>query len=253
MEDVSDDDDEVEEEVVPPPPPPPPPAAPTKPTYFMEAACKKFEVPESAVLFSAYKPVSVKDGPMMGCITSSNSPSVWTNSGCSWKNLVRVGYEIEGILYEGLFVSFVSEADPESSDSRFLRRLTSAPTKHFVTELSGLGEKSSTKYANLCAFNMDSPRLDPVAARFRMLSKEEAERLAIAFRCGARLKLHALSPLVLILCCGVGVVGANPNRRPQWPRSQCRRPPPPPSQATRRYRFRMAPSAPSRAPISRSI
>lgn len=61
-------DDEVEEEKVPipPPPPPPPPAvAPVKPTYIVEAACKRFEIPQEAVLFSAYRVVPVKDGALM--------------------------------------------------------------------------------------------------------------------------------------------------------------------------------------------
>lgn len=64
--DESDDDDEVEEEEVPAPAPPPaPPPPPAKPTYIVESACKKFEVPQEAVLFSAYRPVAVKDGALM--------------------------------------------------------------------------------------------------------------------------------------------------------------------------------------------
>lgn len=155
--DESDDDDEVEEEET--PPPAPPPAAPAKPTYIVEAACKKFEVPQEAVLFSAYRPIAVKDGALMGSITASNSPSVWTAAGVSWKNLVRIGWTIDEVLFEGLFVTFSSEANPDSSDNRFLRRITTAPTKQFVSELANLNEKSTVKYKNLVQYNIDSPKL----------------------------------------------------------------------------------------------
>ena len=199
-------DDEVEEEVPAPAPTPPPPpqAVPTKPTYIVEAACKRFEVPQEAVLFSAYRPIAVKDGALMGSITASNSPSVWSAAGASWKNLVRIGWTIEDTLFEGLFVTFSCEANPDSSDPRFLRRITTAPTKQFVSELANLGEKASIKYKNLCEYNIDSPKLvsstlstpiphlhlrcsrcvcqDPVAARFRQLSRDESEQLAVAFR-----------------------------------------------------------------------
>ena len=181
---VEEEEEEEEEEIAAKAAKPQPsqPLAPSKLGYVLEAACRRYHVPDEAVLFSAYKSVPVSDGLKMGVITSSNSPSVWTNSGVSWKHLVRLGVTIDDVLYEGLYVAMASEADPNASDKRFLRRLTSAPSKHFVTELAGLGPKASAKYANLIAFNLDSPRLDPVAARFRQLTKEQNDGLTVAFK-----------------------------------------------------------------------
>lgn len=86
---MDDSDDEVEEEVGEeevgevleprPPPPPTPPEVPKKPSYVIEAACKKFEVPQEAVLFSAYRPVAVKDGALM---VSSSYTVPHTPSAC---------------------------------------------------------------------------------------------------------------------------------------------------------------------------
>lgn len=115
---------------------------------------------------------------------------------------MRIGLTIDDVLFEGLFVTFASEANPDSSDPRFLRRITTAPTKQFVSQLASLGEKASVKYKNLCEYNIDSPKLDPVAARFRQLSKDEVEQLTVDFRYETSSNRVCVAPSDLETLCG---------------------------------------------------